>query len=310
MMPMRIASLTLATMMLASCALPKRRFIDVHGQPLPGVLVLSNFPGDMLFGGAMSTAFLTDKDGYAPVAWRRAVMAIKPGYHAWTVRGHDDRGRTTIEGERDAAVMYRRSERAQPHVDVARHHLQFVTVADEVQALPLPAEMKVTLELVDRRDFHVRASKPCLLKSGRFFFAGADHAAAVASLQQADDLFFYVRTSSKRVFKVGVTRSHNVTATKRMEVEGRTRHVPTEMVTVLWAELSGDCRIVEPQTMPVSTPWLRNSTELLHGDAAAVAAALDAAIQRGEVRDGEIAQLWLHRLRLSHATSNVVARKP
>jgi hypothetical protein len=293
---MRQRLLILTALLLASCALPERQFVDEKGLPLRGVLVMSSFPGDMLFGGACATACLTDADGYAPVASRDDFVAIMPGYHTWVRWGQDDRGRSTMAAEQHATVMQRRTGRDQPAVHVFRHEMRFVTREDEVQSVPLPSEIGVALELVDRTDFHARAQRGQLMQSMRFYFAGPSESGWVTSLDRSDDIFFYVQTPTGRIFKVGVTRAHTGKSTRRLQVDGVMRQVPTEMVTVLWAELGSQLRAVEPLVCPVRVPWFGDSAKLVFGDAMSAAAALRAAVGRGEVEDGEAVGRWLARL--------------
>jgi hypothetical protein len=294
---MRQQLLILTALLSASCALPERQLVDEDGLPLQGVLVMSSFPGDMLFGGACATACLTDADGYAPVASRDDFVAIMPGYHTWTRWGHDDRGRSTLAAEGASVVMHRRSKAVQPEVHVSQHEVTFITDADEVQLVPLPSEIGVTLELLDRTDFRARASGECLLRSARFYFAGPGRGSWEATLDQVDDLFFYVRTATGRFFKVGVTRDHNTKSTRRLEVGGLMRQVPTDMLTILWVDLGSEMGVVEPPVQQVRAPWIWDSAELILGDAACVLAALDAAVRRGDVEDGESYLRWLARLR-------------
>ncbi|MCK5943460.1 MAG: hypothetical protein KAI24_15875 [Planctomycetes bacterium] len=293
---MRQLLLILTVLLLASCALQQRQFVDEDGRPLQGVLVMSSFPGDMLMGGACATASLTDADGYASVASRHDVVAIMPGYHAWVRWGPDDRGRSTVVDEQRATVMHRRTGSDQPVVHDAWHEMRFVTREDEVQSVPLPSEIGVALELVGRTDFRARAQGSQLMQSTRFYFAGPSESCWVSSLAKGDDLFFYVRTPAGRVFKVGVMRSRTGKSWRRLRVGGVTRQVPTETVTVLWADLGGQVRTVEPLVRPVRVPWLGDSTRLVLCDASSAAAALRAAVDRGEVEDGEVVGRWLARL--------------
>lgn len=295
----------LMVVLLASCALPERRFVDEDGLPLEGVLVMSSFPGDMLFGGACATACLTDADGFAPVAARDDIIAVKPGYHTWTRWGHEDGGRSTIDAERHAAVMHRRTGRDQPEVHIFWQEMRFVTREDEVQSVPLPTEMGVTLELVDRTDFRARAQVGQLVQSRRFYFCGPSESDWATSLNQADDLFFYVQNPTGRAFKVGVTRAHTGKGTRRVEVDGVVRHVPTEMVTVLWAELGGQVRTIEPPVRPVRVPWFDDSSKLVFGDASIVAAALRLAVDRGDVVHADDVGRWLARLDEAAAGASV-----
>jgi hypothetical protein len=212
--------------------------------------------------------------------------------------------------DRDWAVMYRRSEDSQPEVHVSRHDLTFMTSADEVQAVPLPPEIGVTLELVDRTDFRASAASLDLRQSARFYFAGPSPSPWESRLEQADDLFFYVRTPTGRIFKVGVTRMHTATSTKRLRVGGVLRHVPTEMVTVLWADLGDDVGSVEPRVAPVRAPWFGDSTEILVGDARRVAVALEAAVRRGDVEDGDSARRWLAELDAASSMAPVEPFQP
>lgn len=296
MLSMRLALLAAVLALSSGCALPTRRFVDPDGRPIEGVLVFSYLPGDMLFGGAKVTAFLTDSEGCAPVASPSDVLAIGPGYHTWTSGGYADWGRSTEASDRQNVVMHRRSGAAQPEVHVSLQELFFTSAADETQAIELPPELGVILECVDRTGFRVRARAGQVLQSQRFYFAGPSPGSWVSSLRQEDDLFFYVRTPAARFYKVGVTRAHRAKITARRDVGGVMRQVPAESVTLLWADLREGCPVLEPEVAPERPPWPEWAQLIVGPDPERIADEVQAALRRGDLEDSECAQLWLSKL--------------
>ena len=284
--------------LLVGCSLPRRRFVDPDGHPVAGALVVSVDHGDMLFGGARATAFLTDGDGWAPIASPTDVIALAPGCHPWTHVGLEDRGRSAESDDRNPVVLHRRSGRTQPTVHVSRHQVTFVNEQDELQPVQLPPEIGVHLELVDRTCFRVRAKAGGVRASRRFFFAGPSSGAWVETLSQEDDLFFYAQAPSGRVHKVGVTRFHDGSMTVKREIDGVVRQVAADAVTLLWADLGEQCSVVEPAATPVRIGWIDQDIELIAGpDSARVADALEDAVSRGDAERDDSVAVWSTRLR-------------
>lgn len=285
--------------LLCGCGLPRQRFVDEEGRPLHGVLVMSSKPGEKLaflsfLDGPNSSASITDARGWATVADRRNFVASLPGHHVSDqVREDLEQRRARLRGDGNVTVMHRRTGDPLPLVNDSFVHWDDVTLAEEPQLVPLPPEMGVTLEIVDREGFRARTTTAQLLPSARFYFAGPGEGPWVNSLEQQGGLYFYVRTEAGRWFKVGVTRSPWLSSWRK-EIQGVSQEVSVTSAQLLWADLGQAPARIEPEHREQRVFM---SGEMHVDDPAAVAVALQEAMDRGDIEKTEDALEYLQWLR-------------